>query len=155
MSSLSERFRSRRSSSLVVAGEVVFSVYRKRVQIGQTLRVERITCSPHREQSLNLSCSGALLETNGISASGMMLRSSRCPESVDIHVTPIESDIGPNASGAVDVLCWNSWFVDDIEHAWIGEAGIRLGGTEPIRLECNDGLGETEFGDLVVDLTIS
>lgn len=91
---------------------------------------------------------------NGISASALALRSTKCPEIIEIVVEPIASDIGPDASGAVDVICWNSWIVDDIEHAWIGEAGMRLGGTEPIRLECNDGLGETEFNDLVVELTV-
>ena len=152
MSSLSERFRSRRSTSMVVDGEVVFSVYRKRVQIGDTLRVERVSCSPDREQSINLSCNRALLRINGIAASAVALRSSRCPEAVEIVVEPFTSDIGPDASGPVDIVCWNSWFVDEIEHAWVGEAGMRLGGTEPIRLECSDGLGDADFDDLVVDI---
>ncbi len=74
---------------------------------------------------------------------------------MEIGIEAITSDIGPNASGAVDIICWNTWFVDDIEHAWIGEAGMRLAGADPIRLECNDGLGDTDFGDLVVELRIT
>lgn len=133
---------------------MVFSVYRKRVQIGETIRIDRIASSSEREQSLNLSCEGALLRVNGIAVSAVALRSTKCPESIEIAVEPITSDIGPDASGAVDVICWNSWIVAEIEHAWIGEAGMRLGGTEPIRLECNDGLGDTNFNDLVIEMTV-
>ena len=56
---------------------------------------------------------------------------------------------------------WNSWVVGTSHHAWTGNSGIVReqldvpeGAKDRIRLWCSDGLGNPQFDDLVVIVTV-
>ncbi|MEE9415987.1 MAG: hypothetical protein V3V01_11935 [Acidimicrobiales bacterium] len=156
--SLSERFRAERVSSLSSEEGLVFSVYRKRVRVGDNLTITRLKTSTERVQILNLHVVGALLCVNGVAASAISLRTDTCPEQLSIAVEPAHTgpnqDQGPDQAW-FDVEIWNGWVVDSIEHAWVGDAGIRLAAANPLTLECSDGIADGDFDDLVVEILIS
>lgn len=61
----------------------------------------------------------------------------------------------------VSLQFWNSWLVGDAEHAWTGNSGLVVeeldtpeGANIRLRLWCSDGLGDPQFDDLVVVVTI-
>ncbi len=67
-------------------------------------------------------------------------------------------DLG-SESGKLQI--WNSWILGDGEHAWIGNSGIVRedlpvpeGASQRVRLWCSDGLGDPDFDDLVLLLTV-
>jgi hypothetical protein len=56
---------------------------------------------------------------------------------------------------------WNSWSLGQGQHSWTGNSGIVLeeldapvGASRRVRLWCSDGLGDPEFDDLVVLVTV-
>ncbi|MFT7474614.1 MAG: hypothetical protein ACI81L_001539 [Verrucomicrobiales bacterium] len=56
---------------------------------------------------------------------------------------------------------WNSWLIGGAKHAWTGNSGIVVEelnvpseATARFRLWCSDGLGDPQFDDLVVVVTI-
>lgn len=157
--SLGERFRATRASSLTDDDGLVFAVYRKRVKLGDSLMITRLKTSPGRAQVLNLHVSGGLLNVNGVAASAISLNSDTCPETISVVVESAEPDrqalADPPAADSLELEIWNGWVVDDVEHAWVGDAGIRLGATNPLTLECSDGLASGDFDDLIVEIEIS
>lgn len=59
------------------------------------------------------------------------------------------------------IQIWNSWSIADCDHSWIGNSGIVCekldapeGASQRMRLWCSDGLGDPQFDDLVVVLTV-
>lgn len=66
-----------------------------------------------------------------------------------------------SGQGEQKVQLWNSWVVADAHHSWIGNSGIVCetletppGASERLRLWCSDGLGDPQFDDLVVVVTV-
>jgi len=62
----------------------------------------------------------------------------------------------------VTLQLWNSWLLGDAEHAWTGNSGIVVELLDPpaeanaqMRLWCSDGLGDPQFDDLVVLVTVA
>lgn len=61
----------------------------------------------------------------------------------------------------VTLQLWNSWLIGGGEHAWTGNSGLVIeelevpeGANTRLRLWCSDGLGDPQFDDLVVVITI-
>ena len=72
-----------------------------------------------------------------------------------------ESGAAPSTAPRVTLQFWNSWLVGDAEHAWTGNSGVVVedldvpeGAHARLRLWCSDGLGDPQFDDLVVVITV-
>ena len=66
-----------------------------------------------------------------------------------------------NSTKPAVLQLWNSWLLGDAEHAWTGNSGIVIEELDPpseaksqVRLWCSDGLGDPQFDDLVVLVTV-
>ncbi len=114
--------------------------------------------STERNQILNLLVEPDVeLVVNGISASAIALHTDRAPAEVDVLVRSNTTDANDvdASNGVVEVAIWNGWTADEIDQGWLGEAGIRVGGTDPLILQCRDGFGTADFADLVVHIEIT
>jgi hypothetical protein len=67
----------------------------------------------------------------------------------------------PLSPKPITLQIWNSWLLGDAEHAWIGNSGMVVeelsvpdDAAARMRLWCSDGLGDPQFDDLVVVVTI-
>ncbi len=103
------------------------------------LRIERLHASDERPQALRLAAAVAL-EVNGRRATDIVLRAATAPRVVDVVVLAVDPTV---------VYVWNTWMVDGIEHAWLGDAGMRidtdLTAADPVvRLSCRDGVEERQ-----------
>jgi len=147
---LSDRFRLARRSVIDVDNQLVRSVFALPVSAGSMLRVRRTHLNGGRPQCLRLAAA-VDLRTNGRCARELVLRSSTSPSSVDIVVDTYDATV---------VYLWNTWTIDYVEHAWLGNAGMVIEAdftsTNPIvRLSCSDGVGPVSFDDLVVSIEIA
>jgi hypothetical protein len=148
-STLAERFQDARAAVVEVDGAPVHSVFALPVAGRTTLRITREAATPLRPQTLRLAAA-VPLEANGRRATDLALRSTTAPEVVDVVVDAVDDTV---------VYLWNTWTTDGIEHAWLGNAGMRieadLTGAEPVvRVACSDGVGPATFDDLVVAVAL-
>ncbi len=155
--SRTERLRSRRATAGSERGSLVFSMYRYQAFCGDTLTVSWVRSTRRREQRLHLATDQALLRVNGIAASAVVLRAHVGPQHIDVSVVSPTHDTNrtapaPDGASPIEIVLWNSWVVEGVEHAWVGDAGMRLEGVDPLRLACNDGFADTDFGDLIVEI---
>lgn len=112
---------------------------------------------PDVEQSLRiLSKSGGDISVVGtdFEPSETVLVLAETYPALEIEFTDLEDETGV-------LQLWNSWILGDGEHSWIGNSGIVVetlpvpeGASDRIRLWCSDGLGDPDFDDLVLLLTI-
>ncbi len=72
-----------------------------------------------------------------------------------------KSTAAPAPARPVTLQLWNSWLIGDAEHAWTGNSGVVVeeldvpeGADARLRLWCSDGLGDPQFDDLVVVITV-
>ena len=147
---LSDRFRLARRSVIDVDDQLVRSVFALPVAAGSMLRVRRTSVNGGRPQCLRLAAA-VDLRTNGRCARDLAMRSSTSPSSVDIVVDTYDTTV---------VYLWNTWTIDYVDHAWLGNAGMVIEAdftsTNPIvRLSCSDGVGPVSFDDLVVSIEIA
>ena len=80
---------------------------------------------------------------------------------VDVDVDDTEPRSVTKPARPVTLQVWNSWLIGDAEHAWTGNSGVVVeeldvpdGADARLRLWCSDGLGDPQFDDLVVVITI-
>ena len=83
------------------------------------------------------------------------------PELDDVDVDDTEPRSVTKPARPVTLQVWNSWLIGDAEHAWTGNSGVVVeeldvpdGADARLRLWCSDGLGDPQFDDLVVVITI-
>jgi len=143
---LSEMFERSETDTIEWRDQVVRAVIRFPVKDGARLRVRRLGSSRDRAQAIKLALNSGSLRVNGLSSPSMAIWSHTAPEEIEIEVT------GRRAS-TLDV--WNSWSLDGVDNAWLGNSGIivqdHAGGHT---LQCSDGTGDPDFSDLVVWLDI-
>ncbi len=150
MTSLADRFRAARATRVDLDHQQVHSVYPIPMSGASALNVRRRQVSAARPQALRLAAAADLV-ANGHRSRELVLRSSTLPSRADILV---------DAADATIVYVWNTWMVDQTEHAWLGNAGMLvdtdLTGPNPVvRLRCSDGVGPTDFSDLCIDIEIA
>lgn len=127
MTATADRFTAEEVDELEIDGQVVRSVIT--LDLAQTTKVtvSRRLTSPHRTQGVVLDSSDRLL-VGEVASKRLVLWSDTAPELVDVEAS----------AGRLSV--WNVWR-DEIDQAWVGWSGIRLGPAEEagIILRCSDG----------------
>lgn len=153
---LADRFRTQRTDRIRVDGIEIVSLAEVDVPEGSVLEVIVEDSRPDVEQSLRiLSQAGNITVSNSDfePAESILVLGESYP-AFEIEFTDPESTGGT-------LQLWNSWILGDGEHAWIGNSGIIIeslpvpeGASNRLRMWCSDGLGDPDFDDLVLLLTV-
>ena len=147
---LADRFRAARATRIDADGRRVHSVYALPVAGASLLNVRRRHITGERPQALRLAAAVDLV-ANGHRSRNLVLRAATLPSRADIIV---------EADDATIVYVWNTWLIEQTEHAWLGNAGMLVGtdltGVNPVvRLQCSDGVGPANFDDLCIDIEVA
>lgn len=146
MTTLAEAFRRGSGHKTEWGGQTVHSLVRLPVQDRTRINLTRLATSDTRAQALKISLDRGELRANGVLAPTIAIWSHTAPDSCTIDV------VGKRAR-SIDI--WNSWSLDGVDSAWLGQAGMLLESDGPRHvLRCSDGLGEPSFTDLVVRVEI-
>ncbi len=155
---LADRFRTQRTDRIRVDGIEVVSITEIELDSDSILEVLVEDSRPDIEQSLRIrGKSGGDISVVGAdfepSESVLVLAETYPAFEVEF------CDLDDGDTGVLQL--WNSWILGDGEHAWIGNSGIVVetlpvpeGASDRIRLWCSDGLGDPDFDDLVLLLTV-
>jgi hypothetical protein len=146
VSTLSEQFEDAGTDTINHRGRVVKALVRLPVRDGQTVVVRRSHASDERPQGLKLAPDSGVLTVNGVEASSMVLWSTTSPDEVPLTVS--------GATTSIDV--WNCWSMGGVDTSWVGNAGIVTKTTAAgMVLRCSDGIGEVDFADLEVEISVT
>jgi len=147
---LSKLFEEARSALVEWEGEPLYGLYEIPAPVG--LEVEFLSSIDAPVQGLTLKVYGGVLEIEGIEAKEMLLWCDTAPPKVAVK---IESE-----PGEVAILkIWNVWRGkvggSEVTQAWLGNAGMRIDqhGNQ-ISLNCSDGEGPVDFGNLKARVTL-
>ena len=153
---LADRFRTQRTDRIRVDGVEVLSVVELHVPKDCVLEVIVEDSRPDIEQALRVLSRSSdinLVGSDAPAAQSMLILTELTP-SFEIEFADLDEE-----SGKLQI--WNSWILGDGEHSWIGNSGIVRetlpvpeGATERMRLWCSDGLGDPDFDDLVLLVTV-
>ena len=144
---LADVFQQAQAPSITWEGRVVHSMFElPPARHDATLRVTFESTTKDRPEGLRLKVRGGAAQIDGQDLDDVVLWSDSAPPVVDV---PIRAD----ERGAV-LRVWNCWHDPaGAMQAWIGNAGMLVNQTSSgYRLECSDGFGEAEFGDLVISV---
>ncbi len=146
MSSLSEQFEAAETDTIRHRGRVVKALVRLPVRDGQTVTVRRRQVSTDRPQGIKLAPDVGTLEVNGLDAPSIVLWSHSSPDEVTLTVS----------GGATSIDVWNCWSMGGVDTSWVGNAGIVTKSTPTgMVLRCSDGIGEVDFADIEVEISIT
>ena len=153
---LADRFRTQRTDRILVDGIEVLSLVEVDVPKDSVLEVIVEDSRPDIEQSLRIRSKSddvAIVGSNLAAAESMLVLTETFPV-FEVEFADPDSDGGT-------IQIWNSWILGDGEHSWVGNSGIVKehieipeGASERLRLWCSDGLGDPDFDDLVLLLTV-
>lgn len=139
--SLSQLFDRSRSNSIDWQGMTVVPMVQLAVRNGSRVRVRRLGSSPLRAQALKMAVDSGELSVNGVANPSLALWSHTAPGDLEVRV---------EGTGRMLDL-WNAWSLDGVDNSWLGNAGIIVDEhASGLTLQCSDGVGEPDFGDLVV-----
>ena len=153
---LADRFRTQRTDRIRVDGVEIVSMTEVHIAKGSVLEVLIEDSRPDVDQSLRIhSKSGdvSIIVAHFPPSDSVLVLAETYP-AFEIEFEEMEGDTGT-------LQIWNSWILGDGEHAWIGNSGIVVeplpvpeGASQRLRLWCSDGLGDPDFDDLVLLLTV-
>ena len=153
---LADRFRTQRADRIRVDGIEVMSLVEIEIPKDSVLEVVVEDSRPDIEQSLRLlSKSGKIgvVGSDAAPAQSLLVLTETFPT--------FEIEFVDTSSGTETLQLWNSWILGDGEHSWVGNSGIvkeeieiPQGASDRLRLWCSDGLGDPDFDDLVLLLTV-
>lgn len=153
---LADRFRTQRADRILVDGIEVMSLVEIEVPKDSVVEVIVEDSRPDIEQSLRVLSKSGNIQIAGSSAppaQSLLVLTETFP-SFEVEILGMEGDTGT-------LQIWNSWILGDGEHSWVGNSGIVKeeleipeGATDRLRLWCSDGLGDPDFDDLVLLLTV-
>lgn len=153
---LADRFRTQQTDRIRVDGIEVVSMTEIPLDHNSVLEVLVEDSRPDIEQSLRIRSTSGDIEVIGTSfqPSESVLVLAETYPAFEIGFSNLQVGTGT-------LQLWNSWILGDGEHAWIGNSGIVVeplpipeGATNRMRLWCSDGLGDPDFDDLVLLLTV-
>lgn len=174
---LADRFRTQRTEKIRVDGVEVLSMTELTIESDEVVEVMVESSRDDIEQSFHIRARRADLEVLDHAALGdedYEFDGSIYSDNLTIVANQsrrIEFAIALDEAGddeedeatqpPVRLQLWNSWLLGAAEHAWTGNSGIVVEELEPpagaksrMRLWCSDGLGDPQFDDLVVLLTV-
>jgi hypothetical protein len=96
-----------------------------------------------RPQGIHLQAVRGQLEANGTRAQDLVIWADSSPDIATVTCVPQKGQVA-------SVRLWNVWRDEnEFEHAWVGNCGIIVTTVDGIfDVECSDGWGEPNFGDL-------
>lgn len=153
---LADRFRTQRTDRIRVDGIEVVSMTEIVLAKDSVLEVLVEDSRPDIEQSLRVRSRSGTIEVVGtdFDPSESILVLAETYPAFEIGFSSLDDDTGV-------LQLWNSWILGDGEHAWVGNSGIVVeqlpvpeGASDRMRLWCSDGLGDPDFDDLVLLLTV-
>lgn len=178
---LADRFRTQRTDRIRVDGIEVLSMTEIQVERDATVEVIVESSRSDVEQSLHIRARRAELEVvehavlddedyeldSTIISDNLTIVANQ-PRRLEFVLAPEESDKdnssknkSSKSSKPAVLQLWNSWLLGEAEHAWTGNSGIVVEELDPpaeaksqMRLWCSDGLGDPQFDDLVVLVTV-
>ena len=152
---LADRFRTQRTDRIRVDGIEIVSMAEVELPADSVLEVLVEDSRPDIEQSLRLLAKSGdditIVDADFEPAESILVLGETYP-AFEVEF------VGPEGG---KLQLWNSWILGDGEHAWIGNSGIIVeslpvpeGASSRMRLWCSDGLGDPDFDDLVLLLTV-
>lgn len=174
---LADRFRTQRTDKIRVDGVEVVSMTELSIAHDEVVEVMVESSRHDVEQSLHIRARKADLEVldhaaieddayeldHSIQSSNLTVVANQ-QRRIEFAVALPElgdTDIDLTDQKPVRLQMWNSWLLGAAEHAWTGNSGIVVEELDPpagaksrMRLWCSDGLGDPQFDDLVILLTI-
>lgn len=174
---LADRFRTQRTDKIRVDGVEVLSLTELTIEPDEVVEVMVESSRQDVEQSLHIRARRAELEVLDHAALEdedydfdqtivsdnltLVANQSRRIEFAIAIDEPGDVEDTPKPQPPVRLQLWNSWLLGAAEHAWTGNSGIVVEELDPpagaksrMRLWCSDGLGDPQFDDLVVLLTV-
>lgn len=162
---LADRFRTQRTDRIRVDGVEVLSLVEIEVAPEELVEVLVETARTDIAQAINIRSSlGGLIalsdpnpsrddfdDDEGLGFELVTVQASQVPR---VELTSSETT-------SHSLQLWNSWIMGDSHHSWTGNSGIVAekldvppGASTRVRLWCSDGLGDPQFDDLVVVVTV-
>ncbi len=144
---LGELFKRSRGAPIEVQGRTVHPLFEHPLAGPEICRVQ-LRSNAARPEGVCVKIVKGTLMINGQQLSEAVLWTDTAPDVVPIVCQP------KKGRGAV-LKVWNTWKDEQgTQHAWIGNAGMLVEGTEDgVVLRCSDGIGEAHFDDLIVSLS--
>ena len=159
---LSYRFRTQRTDRIRVDGEEVVSIVELAFVEDAAIEVVIERCRTDVPEVLFVESNEAQLRVTRTSPVDHVANEAESTHSVIIGADAevgVEFLVTPTNRSVVRL--WNGWIIGDTPNAWVGNAGMiveelspPMGADRRIRLWCSDGLGNADFDDLVVVVTI-
>ena len=142
---LSALFQKSKGAPIEIDGETVRPSFRLNLGKGShRFMFRRLSAKAVPLQGIRLKVKAGHIETNGKQFQDVILWSDTSPEQVELIV---------HSKSGCEVIVWNSWKIDDLIQAWVGNAGLLVDQEQNvITLHCSDGTGATDFSDLVVQI---
>ena len=164
---LADRFRTQRTDRIRVDGIEVISMAELVVHNDDAVEIVVEQFRSDVEQALHVRAKKSALSVTEHSAAvedDYIFDDSITSDSITLVANQprrIEFGLADASDRPVVLQLWNSWILGDAEHAWTGNSGIVVeeldvpnGADARVRLWCSDGLGDPQFDDLVVVLTV-
>lgn len=144
---LSDRFAEERATRIYVDGPVDSIV--DLPETTSRLTVKLVAAEGRLPQGLRLKVRGGSLIVNGVTLSDAVIWEDTAPDIVELRVRW-------GRGAARSLRAWNVWRVGEVQHAWTGNAGMRVSqvGEGEMELRCSDGEGDADFTNLIVLLTV-
>jgi len=167
---LADRFRTQRTDRIRVDGIEVVSIAEIRLERSESAELVVEQCRVDVEQAMNVRSPehdlvlATDLETPA-SGAGFDEDDLDLTSGVEVvilsGVEPVVTELAGSRNQAETLQLWNSWSLGQGQHSWTGNSGIVLeeieapvGASRRVRLWCSDGLGNPDFDDLVVLVTV-
>lgn len=162
---LADRFRTQRTDRIRVDGVEVLSLVEIEVEQEEVVEVLIETSRNDVDQALNIRSS--LGDLVALSDRGRSTDDFDHDEGLGFELVTVQAseahrvELACSETSPRSLQLWNSWVIGDAHHSWTGNSGIVAealevppGASTRIRLWCSDGLGDPQFDDLVVVVTV-
>ncbi|MDW3175769.1 MAG: hypothetical protein R8J94_00135 [Acidimicrobiia bacterium] len=162
---LADRFRTQRTDRIRVDGIEVLSLVEIDVDPNEVVEILVETSRVDLDQALNVRSSrGDLvaLENRNQPGDDFDTDEGLGFELVTVLASQVNRcELAGLSSTTQTLQFWNSWLMGEAQHSWTGNSGIvaeemdvPTGASARVRLWCSDGLGDPQFDDLVVVVTV-
>ncbi|MBS0537060.1 MAG: hypothetical protein JSR72_23630 [Proteobacteria bacterium] len=142
---LSSRFQKSMGAPIDIDGIILRPSYRLALKGGShRFLVRRLKAKAFPLQGLRMKAQKGDIEVNGQRLRDVVLWADTSPELVEIAVS---------SKNGCELIVWNSWQVDGLTQAWVGNAGLSVAQDgDAVTLSCSDGVGAVNLSDLVVQI---
>jgi hypothetical protein len=150
MPTLKELFTKEKGGPITVDGRQLFSTYVVQVKDGEILKLDFLRSAARPVQGISLTAKRCQLEVSGSAGGGIELWTNSAPKHVELKVVRAKS------GATVDIV--NQWIDEKYGTSrQVNNAAIEIEkqADDTLLLRCSDGVGETDFDDLVFQLVVS